>query len=426
MTSLSHIPRLLRSSAIPTPHLHRHLATWSSPPTPAKLLSLSSSPVPYQIYISATNNPHHNLSLEHYLFKRSPPTTITLFIYTNRPSIILGRNQNPWLEVNIPLLTTASSSSSPISILRRRSGGGTVFHDLGNVNYSVMMPTKSFDRDKHAEMVVRALRTQGITGATVNDRHDIVLLPHVAEGTKTPGATPHGTVKISGSAYKLERLRSYHHGTMLLSAQLGNISKYLKSPARSFIKAKGVESVRSPVGNVNIPAELFIAAVAGEFARTYQGDTYDLSIFSRLLSGSEVLQEDRGEIDVCVAGEETLRIPEIATELNELASPTWLYGQTPQCTLTADLPTPASNSFLPPTAECDPDAPPPTEGYTRCAISANKGVITASTIFPQMLEGKKFDGGVINDVLAATGNEKLGQWFEDSLGRTEWVSVEEH
>lgn len=117
---------------------------------------------PVQSYTSTSNDPYLNLSIEHHLLQKSTPETTIFFTYVNRPSIIIGRNQNPWLEVNLALLNptrhTHDDASSPgaIDLVRRRSGGGTVFHDEGNVNWSIICPSANFTRDKHAEMVVRA------------------------------------------------------------------------------------------------------------------------------------------------------------------------------------------------------------------------------------------------------------------------------
>lgn len=214
-----------------------------------------------QIYISRTLDPYLNLSIEHYLLQKSPADSTILFLYTNRPSIIIGRNQNPWVEVN---LGYQRHDPLGVELVRRRSGGGTVFHDEGNVNYSVICPTSAFHRDKHAEMVVRALQKLGVEKARVNKRHDIVLDKSV-EGEQKP-------FKISGSAYKLTRLRSLHHGTCLLSSpNLDAISKFLRSPAKPFIKARGVDSVSSRITNVGLQNALFEDAVVQEFFSMYGG-----------------------------------------------------------------------------------------------------------------------------------------------------------
>jgi lipoate-protein ligase A len=219
-----------------------------------------------QIYISRTHDPYINLSIEHYLLQKTAAQSTVLFLYTNRPCIVIGRNQNPWLEVNLGLLR--ESPIGNIALVRRRSGGGTVFHDEGNVNYSVICPTPQFDRDKHADMVVNALHKLGVKQAIVNERHDIILRPETEEEEEEEETKP---FKVSGSAYKLTRLRSLHHGTCLLSSpNIRSISQYLKSPAKPFIKGRGVDSVSSPVANVNVSNDAFEEAVVSEFADMYE------------------------------------------------------------------------------------------------------------------------------------------------------------
>ncbi|KPM43409.1 hypothetical protein AK830_g3154 [Neonectria ditissima] len=262
-----------------------------------------------QVYTSASQDPFLNLSIEHHLLQNTPADSTVLILYTNAPCVVFGRNQNPWMEVNLSRLAQIRDSPSsvawsggPVQLVRRRSGGGAVFHDGGNVNFSVICPPAVFDRDRHANMVVRALAALGRPNTRVNERHDIVM--------DVPG-DPIGTFKISGSAYKLTRLRSLHHGTCLLrSPNLNNISGMLRSPAEAFIKTRGVDSVRSPVRNVDIDNAAFEAAVADEFALMY------------------------GECQVTeTLNEEALNIPNIRKGYDELQSRSWIYGQTPRFTL---------------------------------------------------------------------------------------------
>lgn len=231
----------------------------------------------YQIYISKAHDPFLNLSIEHFLLQKTPIDSTILFLYVNDPCVVIGRNQNPWLEANLRLLakglapilpSTLTGKDKqrllqPVQLARRRSGGGTVFHDHGNLNYSVICPTPDFTRDKHVEMVVRAIRHDN-PRARVNERHDIVLdqgcvLPsglqpdpaNMHATAYSTGSGEHPPLKVSGSAYKLTRNRSLHHGTCLLnSPNLAFISQCLRSPARAFMNARGVESVRSPISNV--------------------------------------------------------------------------------------------------------------------------------------------------------------------------------
>ena len=204
-----------------------------------------------------------NLSIEHFLLENAPQDSSILFLYINRPCVVIGRNQNPWLETNQRAIQNdrvrdeeGNRNSEDVLYVRRRSGGGAVFHDEGNLNYSVISPRTTFTRNKHAEMVVRALHRTGATNTSVNDRHDIVM--SLTQGTQEPtrgeptGFEPDTPRKISGSAFKLTKNRALHHGTCLLdSPNIENIGSFLRSPARDYIKAKGVESVRSPVTNVS-------------------------------------------------------------------------------------------------------------------------------------------------------------------------------
>ncbi|KAI0205617.1 hypothetical protein F4808DRAFT_455841 [Astrocystis sublimbata] len=332
---------------------------------------------PVQIYISQITDPYVNLSIEHFLLQKSHPDSVVLLLYANRPCIVIGRNQNPWVEVNLGLtnqrsilgqlraqaklpatgggssdsttsLAAAESDDDDVLLVRRRSGGGTVFHDAGNVNYSVICPSAAFDRDKHAEMVVRALQGLQKQSVRVNERHDIVLdVPSTSSHQNenhdtTPTTNKEGTqtFKISGSAYKLTRTRSLHHGTCLLSSpHLPFLSQLLRSPAAAYIKARGVESVRSPVRNVGVSGGDFQDAVVAEFRRMYDEDG---------AVQVQVLEDDTGAAD----------IPEIRAGVAELRSRDWIYAQTPQFAFSShptaedprprpDLPTDLPASFFP-------------------------------------------------------------------------------
>jgi lipoate-protein ligase A len=238
----------------------------------------------HQVYQSLSSDPYVNLSIEHFLLEHAPADSSILFLYVNRPCVVIGRNQNPWLETNLKALHNdrveigeGDDESDDVLLVRRRSGGGAVFHDLGNLNYSVISPRTTFTRNKHAEMVVQALHKIGATNTSVNDRHDIVMSSGTSEQGGLGASLPR---KISGSAFKLTRHRALHHGTCLLdSPNINDLGFFLRSPARDYIKAKGVESVRSPVTNVSTAFENAFApfsiqavmdGIMEEFARLYQ------------------------------------------------------------------------------------------------------------------------------------------------------------
>ncbi|CAK1362558.1 putative lipoate-protein ligase A [Cercospora beticola] len=294
-------------------------------------LSLERLQKPIQSYISTSRDPYLNLSIEHHLLQKSSPESAILFLYVNRPSIIIGRNQNPWVEVNLALLgpsrnhlATEPPGLGAVDLVRRRSGGGTVFHDEGNVNWTVICPSADFTRDKHAEIVVRALRSCGVERARVNARHDIVL-DQGTRGVDTDPEDTHSTpyeatdfdtprpLKVSGSAYKLTRNRALHHGTCLLNTpNLNIIPDYLHSPAKSYISARGVESVSSPVGNILLSNEDFVSAVQEHFAKQYGGTRDPLEV------GAESLDDEV-----------------VRKGYDELKSLDWTYLQTPQWSMSS-------------------------------------------------------------------------------------------
>ncbi|KAF1955641.1 hypothetical protein CC80DRAFT_516996 [Byssothecium circinans] len=281
-----------------------------------------------QSYISRSTDPYVNLSIEEYILRTSPADSHVLFLYVNRPCVVIGRNQNPWLEVNLALLAgnTPNDTTTPaignVDLVRRRSGGGAVFHDGGNLNWSVICPRDAFTRDKHAEMVVRALRKLGIDRARVNERHDIVLdqgpkkaSPDPKDTHCTPYTVDDGPrpLKVSGSAYKMISQRALHHATTLLSSpNVGSISQYLRSPAKHHITAKGVPSVSSPVSNIGVDMALFQETLQHEFRTAYGG------------------------ADVQTVGEELLENETIKKGYNELRTSDWLWQQTPQFTVSLE------------------------------------------------------------------------------------------
>lgn len=298
----------------------------------------------YQIYISNTNDPYLNLSIEHFLLQKSTAESTILFLYVNSPCVVIGRNQNPWLETNLRKIKSRPAKGfityehelQEVQLVRRRSGGGTVFHDHGNVNYCVICPTADFNRDKHAEMVAAVLRTH-TPRARVNERHDIVLdqgnfrdddRPDPADMHRTgyhlEGTSP-PPLKVSGSAYKLTRLRSLHHGTCLLNSwNIDSISEYLQSPARPFLKARGVESVRSPIGNVFDESGIgwkslnsdFQIRIAKAFAKMYK---IDGETVSRLFEGRADLRSMPENGYICgYVGNDTKELAEIRAGIEEL------------------------------------------------------------------------------------------------------------
>ncbi|KAH8697161.1 hypothetical protein BGW36DRAFT_378087 [Talaromyces proteolyticus] len=350
----------------------------------------------HQVYRSSSSDPFVNLSIEQYLLQNTPEDSDILFLYVNRPCVVIGRNQNPWLETNLGALAKESSIQSDDSTstlyVRRHSGGGAVFHDAGNLNYSVTCPRDVFTRDRHAEMVARALRRIGAINASVNERHDIVLTQQRNEAVRQkstariedpPEESTPQALKISGSAYKLTRNRALHHGTCLVdSPNVQNLGAFLRSPARPYVHAKGVGSVRSPVGNVSsalvnstpsvsIMHEV-ITSIVEEFAALYKTGDEVLAQVKNVTLREETLRMGDDWV-VGTLGESLAReVSDIQKTVSMLKSNDFKFLQTPEFTFST-FPTEADPRPRPPL----PHSLPRT---TSVFIRAKKGGILEAQI----------------------------------------------
>ena len=317
----------------------------------------------FHVYLLGSKDPYLNLSIEHYVYEKSAPESTVLLLYINNPCVVIGRNQNPWLEAD---LRTIEQHNIPI--IRRRSGGGTVFHDHGNVNFSVIYPPSEFTRDKYAELVTRALRPYQ-PKARVNERHDIVIdqgerltpaLRPAEDDMHKSDYEPLQPRKCSGSAYKLSRTRALHHGTCLINSQnLHSIAGLLQSPLQPFIKARGVDSVRSPVMNA-FPSDqqnavgLFVDSVVHTFGHKHSLSLPALSFSAELEHPTEFDESNLG-FACGHLGSDVKEVEQIKTGMEELKSDSWLWTQTPRFTFsttsTEDDPRerPRLSAELPPT-----------------------------------------------------------------------------
>ncbi|UQZ81438.1 Lipoate-protein ligase LplJ [Paenibacillus konkukensis] len=185
------------------------------------------------LYIDNRNitDPALNLALEEYILRQLPGENDYLLFYINEPSIIIGKNQNTAEEVNRDYV-----EANGIHVVRRLSGGGAVYHDQGNLNFSFITRDdgKSFNNyRKFTEPVVRALHQLGVQ-AELSGRNDIQV----------------GERKISGNAQFSTRGRMFTHGTLLFDSQIDHVVSALNvNPLK--IQSKGVKSVRSRVANIS-------------------------------------------------------------------------------------------------------------------------------------------------------------------------------
>lgn len=177
-------------------------------------------------------DPRINLAIEEYALKYLDLSESYLLFYINEPSIIIGKNQNTIEEIN-----TAYVEEQNIHVVRRLSGGGAVYHDKGNLNFSFITKDdgESFHNfKKFTEPVVQALEKLGVK-AELSGRNDIIA----SDGRK-----------ISGNAQFSTRGRMFSHGTLLFDSEIDSVVSALKVK-KDKIESKGIKSVRSRVANIS-------------------------------------------------------------------------------------------------------------------------------------------------------------------------------
>lgn len=183
-----------------------------------------------RLLLSDSYDPWFNLAVEECIFRQMPATQRVLFLWRNADTVVIGRAQNPWKECN-----TRRMEEDHVRLARRSSGGGAVFHDLGNTCFTFMAGKPEYDKTVSTAIVLAALNSLGVT-AEASGRNDLVV------------KTDSGDRKVSGSAYRETMDRGFHHGTLLLNADLSRLANYL-NPDQKKLQAKGITSVRGRVAN---------------------------------------------------------------------------------------------------------------------------------------------------------------------------------
>jgi len=185
-----------------------------------------------KLYLSHSDDPFENLSIENQFLNTISNNEEILFLYSNRPCIVMGRFQNIYEECNLSLMV-----SSEVQLVRRQSGGGCVYHDLGNLNFSFIHHGRDHKKESNHELILKALSSFGIN-AYASGRSDLVI-----DREKL-------TKKFSGSAFKQKKSCSFHHGTLLFNTDLDKLNAYLK-PKSYHVHSKSIKSVRSSVINLS-------------------------------------------------------------------------------------------------------------------------------------------------------------------------------
>ena len=179
-------------------------------------------------YSGNGTDPYRNLALEQYLTEHVADDACILYLWQNQNTVVIGRNQNAWQECRTGLLEQEGGT-----LARRLSGGGAVFHDMGNLNFTFSVSTENYDLPRQQRVILEACRLLGIQ-AELSGRNDLTI----------------GGKKFSGNAQYVYKDRILHHGTLLFSLAMEDLSGALRVDERK-IKSKGVRSVRSRVTNIS-------------------------------------------------------------------------------------------------------------------------------------------------------------------------------
>lgn len=236
------------------------------------------------VYVSDSQDPYMNLATEEFLTFSVGAEECILYLWQNGNTVVIGKNQNAYRECNVTKLEEGGGH-----LARRLSGGGAVYHDMGNLNFTFCVRKDNYDLTKQLNVIVEAVNSFGVK-ALLTGRNDITV----------------DDKKFSGNAYYESGEYAYHHGCILINADKEKLSKYL-NVSEEKLKSKGVESVKSRVMNLSEADERITVpslknAMMGAFCRVY-GYDYDLITLN---------DNDKAKID-------ELR--------NKYASEEWKFGQ---------------------------------------------------------------------------------------------------
>ncbi|XP_048348645.1 lipoyltransferase 1, mitochondrial [Sphaerodactylus townsendi] len=253
------------------------------------------------IFQSLSQDVYQNLAFEDWIHDTLDlENQHILFLWRNSSAVVIGRHQNPWQECNLKMMRQKG-----IKLARRRSGGGTVYHDIGNINLTFFTTRKKYERMDNLRLVVtalKALRPQLDVQATA--RCDLLL---------------NGVFKISGTAAKLGRTAAYHHCTLLCNTDKSILSSVLKSPYNG-IKSNATPSIPALVKNLQeedptLTCEMLLEAIAEQYAAHYHAD-------NRIYV---INPANEGEF------------PGISNKARELQAWDWIYGKTPKFSISTCL-----------------------------------------------------------------------------------------
>ncbi|MCR5192836.1 MAG: lipoate--protein ligase [Bacteroidales bacterium] len=233
--------------------------------------------------VSNQTNPYWNVAVENYFVSQPDQGNIVLYLWKNHRTVVIGQNQNPFSECNIEALNNDGGY-----VMRRTTGGGAVYHDDGNINFSFIAPYNLYDQTLQFEVIRRALLSFGIE-CQLSGRNDILC-----QGRK-----------FSGNAFSKGRHQRLHHGTILIRGNLDDLQRYLK-PKPAKLHKHGVSSVSSRVVNLSelapVDSSNIIPALHDAFENVYGQEATTID-FHDIMKESQVIEL-----------------------YNHFSSPDWIYG----------------------------------------------------------------------------------------------------
>lgn len=272
------------------------------------------------------NDPYFNLALEEYLLKEKDISDDLFFLWQNTPCIVIGRNQNPFNEIHL-----IEAQQKGIPVLRRISGGGTVYHDLGNINFTYVTRKVKHRLNNYqffVQPIIDILTKVGIHARFVPSSHIYI-----------------GDKKISGNAQSFHKDRMIHHGTLLFNGDLDTL-KILLKPNKQY-DTHTVDSTRAHTTNINDQLPI----------------NTDINSFQQFLL-EELLLNDLSQVTIDLTKKDIDRIHELAT--TKYQSWEWTYAETPGFQVNTTI-----------------------DGEV-IQLQVTNGRIEQSSLFPDELEGVKF------------------------------------
>ena len=229
-----------------------------------------------QVIISNQYDPFLNRAVEQYLTEHQEEGIVTLYLWKNQRTVVIGYNQNPYAECNVQLLLDEGGH-----LMRRGTGGGAVYHDLGNINFSFIADKASYDVQKQLSVVREALCSYGLQ-TEVSGRNDLLC-----QGRK-----------FSGNAFSKGPVNNLHHGTILIKTDGAMMQRYLIVDKAKLLK-NGVKSVASRVVNLSelvpeLTSENIQQPLIEAFEKVYGGKASTLQF--EMLAGLPEVQQIRERI----------------------------------------------------------------------------------------------------------------------------------